>query len=246
MVQPEVATILFADRLLREQGLLSRVLASAPESAAGTRHPRPEQPETDQVLRGYGAHLLQILERPLPLAAGKSNQLEPRALPLSQESRSIWMHFVGHIERSIGPGAELEPIKGLANKLPEHAARLAAVIELVSDINSAEVSADNMKAGITLAEHYAAEALRIFEASRINDDLRFAQRLLDWIHRHWTEPAISLPDIYQRSLNAIRDQATARKLVGILVKHGWLLPIPEGATINGRRRREAWSIVKEM
>jgi len=244
MVQPDVATILFADQLLLGQGLLSRVLASAPESAAGTRHPRPEQPETDQVLRGYGAHLLQILERPLPLAAGKSNELEPRALPLSQESRSIWMHFVGHIDRSIGPGAELEPIKGLANKLPEHAARLAAVIELVSDINSAEVSADNMKAGITLAEHYAAEALRIFEASRVNDDLRLAHRLLEWLHRHWKGSAISLPDIYQRSLNAIRDQAAARKLVTILENHGWLTPMPEGTVVAGQRRRNAWRIVR--
>jgi hypothetical protein len=33
---------------------------------------------------------------------------------------------------------------------------------------------------------------------------------------------ISQPDIYQRSLNAIRDQATARKLVGVLEQHGWL------------------------
>jgi hypothetical protein len=245
MVQPDVATILFADPLLLGQGLLSRVLASAPQSAAGTRHPRPEQPETDQVLRGYGAHLLQILERPLPLAAGNSNELEPRALPLSQEARSIWMEFVGHIERSIGPGAELEPIKGLANKLPEHAARLAAVLTLVDNINAPEVTVDNMRAGIALAEHYAAEALRIFGASRVNDDLRLAQRLIEWLHRHWKQPKVSLPDIYQRGLNAIRDKATAKKLVAILVDHGWLLPIPQGTTINGLRRREAWSIVKE-
>jgi hypothetical protein len=102
-----------------------------------------------------------------------------------------------------------------------------------------------MKAGITLAEHYAAEALRIFEAGRISDDLRLAQRLLDWLHRKWKESAVSLPDIYQRGLNAIRDQATARKLVGILVNHGWLVLVPGGAVVAGERRREAWRVKGE-
>jgi hypothetical protein len=51
-----------------------------------------------------------------------------------------------------------------------------------------------------------------------------------------------LPDIYQRGLNAIGDQATARKMVAILVDHGWLKPIPGGAVVAGHRRREAWQI----
>jgi hypothetical protein len=33
-----------------------------------------------------------------------------------------------------------------------------------------------MKAGITLAEYYAGEALRVFEASKANADLMLAQR----------------------------------------------------------------------
>jgi len=95
-----------------------------------------------------------------------------------------------------------------------------------------------------LAEHYAAEALRLFGASRVNAELRLAQKLLDWLLRQWPESAISLPDIYQRSLNAIGDQATARKLVAILEDHGWLVRMPEGALIEGQRRREAWRIVR--
>jgi hypothetical protein len=93
-------------------------------------------------------------------------------------------------------------------------------------------------------EHYAAEALRIFEFSRAKADLILAQRLLDWMHQHWKESAISLPDIYQRSLNTISDKATAAKLVTVLVDHGWLLPISGGAVIDGKQRREAWKIVK--
>jgi hypothetical protein len=242
MAQPDVAGILFRDRLLADQGLLSRLLVTAPESAAGTRLWHEERPETDRDLRRYGARLLEILETPLPLASGKSNELEPRSLPLAPTARQLWIAFVDHVEKAIAPAGPLNPVKGIANKLPEHAARLAAVLTLVSDIHATTIGADEMRAGFALAEHYAAEALRLFDASRVNADLRLAQGLLDWLLHRWKEPAISLPDIYQRSLNAIRDQATARKLVAVIEDHGWLVRIPEGALVTGQRRREAWRI----
>jgi hypothetical protein len=78
----------------------------------------------------------------------------------------------------------------------------------------------------------------VLGAARVNADLHLAQRLLEWILHQWNEPAISLPDIYQRSLNAIRDQATARRLVTLLEDHGWLVKILEGAIVGGFRRRE--------
>jgi hypothetical protein len=245
MAQPVVADILFRDRLLADQGLLSRLLVTAPHGAAGTRLWHEEQPETKRDLKRYGARLLAILETPLPLAEGKCNELEPRRLLFSSAGRELWIKFTDHIERAIAPGAELEPIRGLANKLPEHAARLGAVLTLVRDIDVGEILAADIEAGIALADHYAAEALRLFGASRISADLRLAQKLLDWLLYQWTEPAISLPHIYQRTLNAIGDKATAAKLVGILEDHGWLEPIPQGAVVAGVRRRDAWRIVRE-
>jgi hypothetical protein len=188
--------------------------------------------------------LLDILEAPLFLAAGKLNELEPRRLAFSAEARRVWIAFADHVERAITPNGELEPVRGLANKLPEHAARLAAILALVDDLSAPEISTNHMRAGIALAEHYATEALRLFGASRVNSDLRLAQRLLDWLLGTWSEASISLPDIYQRSLNAIGDKATAAKLVAILEDHGWLIRIPEGAVVSGVRRRDAWRIVR--
>jgi hypothetical protein len=132
----------------------------------------------------------------------------------------------------------------LANKLAEHAARLAAVLALVDDIHSSEVSSSEMTAGVKLAEHYAAEALRLLDSSRISAELMLAQRLLTWLIRTWQDSAISLPDIYQRGPNAIRDQAAARRMVGILEEHGWLSKIPGGAVVGEQHRRDAWKIVR--
>ena len=143
----------------------------------------------------------------------------------------------------IGSGGALEAVRGLANKLPEHAARIAGVLTLLDDLHAGEISAGALGAAVAIADHYAAEALRLFGASRVNPELLLAQKLLAWL-QSWPERAISLPDIYQRSLNAIRDKATAKRIVTILEDHGWLRRLQDGAIVTGRRRREAWEIVR--
>src|SRR6202022_729686 len=82
MVQPDVAGMMLNDRLLADQGLLSRFLITAPDSAAGLRLWHEPKPEGGAAPKRYGARFLGILEEPPLLAAGKSNELEPRCLTL--------------------------------------------------------------------------------------------------------------------------------------------------------------------
>ena len=166
---------------------------------------------SELAMKRYGARLLDILELPLPLL--QTATLVPRALPLSAEARRLWIGFYDHVERRVASGGELEPVRGLANKLPEHAARLAAVLTLVRDIHAAEIACPEMQAGIELAQHYATEGLRLFGASRISGELRLAKQLLDWLRSHRNMSAVSLPDIYQRGPSAIRDKARASRMV---------------------------------
>jgi hypothetical protein len=243
MAQPDVAAIMLSDRMLLSQGLLSRCLITAPESTSGTRVWREPSDSADAAIKRYGARLLQLLERPLPIAEGKTNGLTPRVLRLTADARKLWIAFTDSIERQIAPEGPLSPVKGIANKLPEHAARLAAVMALVSDAGTSEIPAAQMADGITLAQHYVAEALRLFEASRVGDDLRLAQKLLTWLHETWSEDFVSLPDIYQKGPNAIRDKRTAEKIVDILEDHGWLNREESGAEIAGQHRRDAWRIM---
>jgi hypothetical protein len=245
MLQPGVAAGVLSDPVLRDQGTLSRLLVTFPISTAGTRMWREAKPESEAAIRRYGHRLRDILESPFPLAEGQINELAPRALSLSGEARSLWIGFANHIEQQIGLGGALEPIRGLANKLPEHAARLAAVLAIIDDLECSEVSGACMASGISLAQHYAAEALRLYEAGLADPVLVLAQRLLDWLHADWADSSVSLPDIYQQGPNAIRDGKLALRLVRILVEHGWLLRIEGGALIRGSKRRDAWRIVKE-
>jgi len=244
MAQPDMASAWLGDALLRDQGLLSRVLATAPYPASGTRLWREPSPQSEAAMQRYGARLLDALERPLPLSSGTVNELSPRHLVLEPGARKAWTGFADHIELRIGPNGELEPVRGLANKLAEHAARIGGVLALVRDPDAGEVSARDIEAGIELAQFYAGEALRLEGASRASSTLLEAQRLVDWLLGSWAGPAVSLPDIYQRGPGSIRCKARASELVAVLEGHGWLVAIPGGAVISGQLRREAWCIVR--
>jgi hypothetical protein len=243
MAQPAVADFWFRDRLLAEQGMLSRILPTAPDSAAGTRLHHDERPDTDRALKRYGARLLAILELALPLAPGKTNELLPRSMALSATARRIWIELDNRKEVAIRENGEYAAIRGRANKLPEHAARLAGVLTLVRDIDAGEISTAEMAAGIELAQHYAAEALRLFGASQVSAELHLAKKTEDWLLFQWSEAAISLPDLYQRGPNAIREASTARRIVAKLEEHGRLVRIAHGAA--GVARREAWRIIRD-
>jgi Protein of unknown function (DUF3987) len=155
MVQPNVATMFLADGMLAEQGLLSRVLATFPESEIGKRAWRNPSKDSERALNAYGARLLDILDEKqvrLSLAAGKRNELAPREIPLSEKAREKWIVFHDHIEQQMGN--DLYPIRGLANKIPEISARLAGVLALVDDVAASEIGLNDLSRGVALAEHY--------------------------------------------------------------------------------------------
>ena len=135
------------------------------------------------------------------------------------------------------------PVRGLGNKIPEITARLAATLTLIRDIGAREIDGGTLEQGIALAEHYLAEALRLFEATQADAELVRAQVLSRWLITQWGYPVIGLPDIYRLGPNSVRDMKTARRLVGVLESHGHLGRIEGGAQVGDNYRREAWEIV---
>ena len=242
MAQPSAAMKLVADPTLRDQGLLSRMLITYPPMTSGTRFWRDPAPESEAAIKRYGARALDILEMQPPLAEGKVNQLSPRRLPLSGEARRLWIAFADHVEGLITPGGALEPVLSFANKLPEHAARIAGVITLFENPYADDIPAERMAAGTDLAQFYANEALRLMAIGKTDTDLALAERLLAWLHSDWKEQLISLPDVYQRGPHAIRDKRAAVRIVTILEEHGWLTKMRRPAIVAGVNRREVWAI----
>jgi hypothetical protein len=148
------------------------------------------------------------------------------------------------MEREIRAGAPLAPIRALANKLAQHAARLAAVLTLVDSIDRPDIPAEMLEYGIVLAEHYAAEALRMAQGGEMDTNLLLADEVLSWLRTDWTEPLIALPDVYQLGPPAVREAKTARSVLALLEEHGWLARIEGGAEVRGQRRRDVWRLVE--
>jgi hypothetical protein len=120
---------------------------------------------------------------------------------------------------------------------------VAAVLAILHGRTAvAEVGEDQLAHAIQIVRHHAFEALRLARAGVVEPDLRLAQRLLDWLTRTWPEANVSLPDVYQRGLNAIGDKKTAARTIGILEDHGWLERVPGGAVVAGMARRDVWAI----
>ena len=244
LVQPGVSNLLLGSRELLDQGLISRILTSAPASIAGTRLWRDARPESDLAIRRYRARILEILDRSLPLERDKPNELAPRTLRLASKARQLLIAFMDHVELRLGPKGQLAPIRAFANKVPEHAARLGGVLALVEQLDADEVSSHHLEAGILLAEHYAAEARRLHEPGQPDPELDLAQRVLVWLAGEWPgRPLISMPDLYTFGPNPVRDKRIASRIIDILEDHGWLVREDGPTRVNGTMRRDVWRLV---
>jgi hypothetical protein len=210
----------------------------------GTRLWRAPSPESEVALEQYDSLMSRILEMPLPLAAGTRNELNPRGLTIDGETRELWERYVDDVEGRLGSGGDFEAIRGLANKLPEHAARLAAVLSIVGEQGAEVVGPDAMAAGIELANYYAAEALRLHMAGGTDPKLREAEKLRQWCLRQ-PDGLVAFRDICRLGPNSLRSAAAARPLVNILVDHRWLVPVEGGAEMNGHHCREVYRVIRE-
>jgi hypothetical protein len=245
MAQPDIANIMLADELLKSQGLLSRLLIVSPDTRIGTRLQKSLNQKTGVRLSAYQQKLQSILAIPLPLKDRAVNELLPRKLEMSKEAKEQWRSFADSVESKMAKGNEWEHIRAFANKIPEHAARLAAVLSLVDNVSASELTAHYMERGIKLAEYYGDEALRLHEAGITDPILAKAEKTLEWLKDKWEENLISLPDLYQ-NLSIIGDQSTAKAVVRVLENHGHLIRQEKGGIVRGERRREVWMIIKQF
>jgi hypothetical protein len=237
MVQPDAAAAFLSNRVLRDQGLLSRMLVTAPESIAGMRLYRDPHPNDEAAIHAFGACILSILETPPPLTPGARNELEPRVLSMSADAERYWKACHDNIERQSGKGGELAIIGDFAAKAAEHAARIAGVLTIFERINAAAIADEAMEWGIKLIEWYLGEATRLAQASRTDARLLRAQALLDWLQAR-SEDTFQVRDALRLGPAALRTKAAAEEAVRILTEHYWIGEVSQRPRIFRLRRQE--------
>jgi hypothetical protein len=249
LMQPLVAENILTDPLAHDQGFLSRCLIAAPESTLGAQTYVAQDLSSEANYGRYCARLTTILQAKLPLRidpkTGKpTNELTPRALSVSPDGKEIWIRFHDWVQDHLKPGGVFRPISGIAAKAGEHALRLAGTLALMDNIDTAFISPEHVKAGITLARFYLTEALRLFQNAKTNPDLVLAEKVLNWLRTRECpdKHLVSLPDVYQLGPNSVRDKGTAERILGILSDHRWVRQVEGGAEIDGKKRRQAWEV----
>lgn len=239
MLQPVVSDKLLGDDMLDGLGMLARMLVVAPDSTAGTRMFQDRSEAAAFPLASYDGRLRALLEKPPRLAPDTDDVLDPEPLNCAPDARTLWIAFHDQAERAIGEGGEWRSIRAFGAKAAEHAGRLAAV--LTAYAGEREVSAEKMACGITLAQHYAGEMIRLKGGASITPELRQAQRLLDW-WKPRTNPQAHLAEIYQRGPSSLRTAQAAREACQTLQDHGWITPLKAGTELDDAPRREAWEL----
>jgi hypothetical protein len=241
MVQPGVARTFMGDPLAADTGFLPRFLMCEPPSAIGTRM-QANTRRDDSALAGFAVRLRDILESPLPMEP-ETRELQPRTLQLSCEARALLVDFSDAIEAAQAPGGDLAHITGTASKAAEQAARIAGVLTLWRDLEAPKVEARDMVDAIELAQFYLSEASRLASAALVSAEIDRAETLRKWLLENWPESVVMVRDVVRLGPNPLRESPKARAALGMLEKHGWLVPLEAGTVVRGAARVEAWAIV---
>lgn len=242
MMQPRIAGLVTGNDQMKDQGFLSRNLIAFPESTAGTRFYKDLDFTNNLALMRYYSTIKEALEMPLPMMEGKSNELKPRKLPLSQAGMNLWILFHNFVEENLAEGKKFSTIRGFASKAPEQVLRIAAVLSLIQDINAQNVGKDQIESAICLMQFYLSEALRLFDAALINPEMLLAQKLSDWLKLRG-ESYVAATTVYHQGPNSIRHKAVAQKLLHILEEHNHVRKIQDGMVIEGKKRKDVWEVL---
>jgi hypothetical protein len=241
MAQPGAAAQFLNDGISADQGILSRFLTVHPESTKGTRNYVDVDLRHDPALAAYNATVDRLLRS--WRWDQDTGELELRSVELSPEARRVWIAYHDHIERQQGVDGPYRPITAFASKAAEHAARLAAIIQLFDDMNAELIDLEHITYGIRLVDFYLNEALRLRQLSSEDQDLILAEKLLAWMKTEGLRQIYSTK-VYHEGPSAIRNKAKALPILKILESHGYISPIePELApVIDGKIRKQAWQI----
>lgn len=249
LMQPLVAETILSDPLAHDQGFLSRCLIIAPESALGSQTYVPQDLNQQAAYGRYCARITAILQAKLPFKpdpeTGKpTNELTTRPLQIATDAKADWIDFHDWVQSHLHPDGIYRPISGIAAKAAEHALRLAGTLTLMENLDATIISQEKVRGGIVLANFYLGEALRLHHSAKTDTDLINAEKVLAWLRTREGvgKHLICLPDVYRLGPNAVRDKATAAKIMAILADHGWLKQVEGGTEIDGKKRRQVWMV----
>ncbi|SIO07323.1 YfjI family protein [Vannielia litorea] len=249
-IQPMVAQSFMSSELVRDQGILSRVLVAMPDTLKGTRFLIEDEETLETKARAhatldaYNECITELLEAEPRTNAFDPLGLDPRTLTLEPPVRALLIDFYNVTEEAQGDGGPFTNISGFAGKAAEHAARIAGNLALFSNAEAMSVDVGSMRTAISLVNFYLEEAVRIFDTGSVSKTVRDAEFLRQWIVELRDDMYVDLTLINKCGPNRLRSSPENKKLINILVEYGWLIGMTDIVEIDGRRSRRAFRVVR--
>ncbi len=236
MFQPVLIRDTYGDEFLIGQGLLARMLPCWPESKMGSRKYRRPTAEEEAATTRFHDEVEAALRNTLEDAT-------ERLLTLSEDARDICAKLHDEIEIELGRGGWASDISGFAAKGPEHACRLAAIMTLFENRAARCVSREVMEAACELVKYYLGQYKFLCIAATNETEVVQAQTLLDWLRKNLRPgEGFATDRILQYGPVSARRAKTLDRQLGVLKQYGWILELPAGTEIEGKKRRKAYRL----
>lgn len=244
MVQPGVATKLFGNKALRDQGMMSRMLITFPKSLKGQRLWKEASQKSLDDLSAYQSRLNSLLQGVFSRMNPETRELEFSTVTLQPAARELWISFSDHLEKQQAPDGPLAEVSDLASKMAQHALRLAAVVSYFEGgelVVRDGISPAAMNAGIALGQYYLSEALRLFNAGSVDEDSENAQTLIEFVRKEKL-PAVGKRWLSQNAPKNVRPAVVLTRAIQLLEDAGHFVPIASGGefTARGKKYRERY------
>lgn len=231
---PEEARAFLGDPVLAREGLLARFLVAAPASRIGARSwcvPALD-PCLGDFARRIGAGLDPAAGTPADVA-----RVVTRIADFSPAAKERWAAYAGEMERRMAARGDFAAARALGAKLPQHAARLAALIAGYDNV--AGIGEAAVEGGIALARWYGAEGLRLCAAPESAARAQCGE-VLSWLRRAHPAGAFALSDLYREGPTSARSAGAARALLRELEKEGHVR-----LAATWKRGGEAWELTQK-
>lgn len=241
LAQPVIAERALSDPVLAGQGFLARCLLSWPEPTAGRRSYRAECLRDDPALLRLHERLAELHATPYPLAEGERQELEPRALRLTDAAKAAWIELHDAVERAMRDGGRFACVKPWASKAAEQALRIAGVLTLLENPAATTIDAATVQRAGDIALWHLGEAVRLAGTATLSEEVLDAEALLKWCHDTGRD-LLASSEALRLGPNRIRELDSFNQAVDVLVGAGWATPIHGGAEVAGCHRKRVWRI----
>jgi hypothetical protein len=243
MLQPIVAYKILNNPLLLGQGFLPRCLVVQPRSRIGSRMYVAENTREHDAVKAMSERFTHLLRLARP---GRR-----RLLRLSPEAKAYWIEL--HNEFETEATKKYEPIQAMTCKAAEQVARIAGVLTFLDDENAEVIGLEAVERSAALMGFYLDEALRIQQIAEEDQQIRLAEKLLEWAFRekdrnivatHEEEDGVLLfhtQGLLQKGPNKLRSKAKAERVLKLLHEHGLAKKLPP-MKIGDVERKEVWAV----